>query len=270
MKKLLAFTDLHFRASTIIGLDPVARFKEGLEHALAHQGDADGIVFMGDLSHSGTVSEYQMLKETLGELPFPATFMLGNHDRREAFIEVFPEATLDVAGFVQSTHDMGKWRIITLDTLDGPPYPKGHHSGLLCFDRLNWLEDQLTSAENRPVAVFMHHPLGNVGFPGMDGIKLSNGDAVLDLLKMHSKPVHVFAGHVHRTISGSWDGIPYTMYKSPCHQQPFDFEMANSALAVDEPGAYGLIMFDGSNLIAHSEDFAIAKLDHAPDADVEG
>jgi 3',5'-cyclic AMP phosphodiesterase CpdA len=270
MNKLLAFTDLHFRASTIIGLDPVARFKEGLEHALAHQGDADGIVFMGDLSHGGTVSEYQILKETLGELPIPATFMLGNHDRREAFLEVFPEAILDHSGFVQSAFDMGEWRIITLDSLDGPPYPKGHHSGLLCSDRLTWLTHQLADAANKPVAVFMHHPLGNVGFPGMDGIKMTNGSDVLALLKAHPKPVHVFAGHVHRTISGSWNGVPYTMYKSPCHQQPFDFEMTNSALAVDEPGAYGLIMFDGPNLIAHSEDFAIARFNHVPDEDVEG
>jgi 3',5'-cyclic AMP phosphodiesterase CpdA len=270
MKKLLAFTDLHFRASTIIGLDPVARFKEGLEHALVHQPDADGIVFMGDLSHSGTVSEYQLLKGTLGELPLPATYMLGNHDRRDAFLEVFPEATLDTNGFVQSTFDMGDWRIITLDTLDGPPYPKGHHSGRLCVDRLQWLKDQLANAYDNPIAVFLHHPLGNVGFPGMDNIKLANGDEVLTLLKTHSKPVHVFAGHVHRTISGMWDGVPYTMYKSPCHQQPFDFTIANSSLAVDEPGAYGLILFDGPNLIAHSEDFAIARFDHAADPDIDG
>ena len=83
-------------------------------------------------------------------------------------------------------------------------------------------------------------------------------------------PVHIVAGHVHRTISGMWEGVPYTIFKSPCHQQPLDFSIANSSLAVDEPGAYGLLLFDGENLVIHSEDFAIAKRDSNPDPDVDG
>ena len=270
MIKLLVFTDLHLRDSTIIGLDPIERFKDGLEHAVSNHPDAKGIVLMGDLSHSGTVSEYQLLKGITDTANLPVTYMMGNHDRREPFLEVFSDAAIDSNGFVQTSFDIGEWRAICIDSLDGPSYPAGHHSGRLCKDRITWLSNELEKAEDKPIAIFMHHPIGDVGFPGMDGIKMINGLEIQTLLSAHPKPVHIFAGHVHRTMSGQWNGIPYTIYKSPCHQQPLDFEMENSALAVDEPGAYGLIIFDGPSLIAHTEDFALARMDHSPDPDVEG
>ncbi len=270
MKKLLAFSDLHLRASTIIDLDPVERFKQGLDHALAHHSDAEGIVLMGDLTHSGSVAEYEILKSVLGDVELPITFMMGNHDRRDAFLQVFPDVSLDGTGHLQSTQDIGAWHVISLDTLDGPPYPDRHHSGRLCEDRLTWLSNALNKAADKPVIIFMHHPLGDVGFPGMDDIKLSNADDVLGIVKAHPTPVHIVAGHVHRTISGMWSGVPYTIFKSPCHQQPLDFSAANTSLAVDEPGAYGLLLLDGENLIVHTEDFAIAKHDVCPDPDVDG
>lgn len=270
MKKLLTFTDLHLRASPIIGLDPVTRFKDGLTHALAYHPDASGIVLMGDLSHSGTVAEYEILKHTLDDVAIPVTYMMGNHDRRDIFSKVFPKVTLDSSGFVQSAFDIGDWRVITLDTLDGPPYSKECHSGRLCVDRLAWLAGQLEQARDKSIAIFMHHPLGDVGFPGLDSIKLANANDVIDLVRSHPMPVHAMVGHVHRAISGMWGGIPYAIFKSPCHQQPLNFREENTSVAVDEPGAYGLIVFDRSNIIVHSEDFAIAQKDVVPDTDIDG
>ncbi len=259
MDKLLVFTDLHIKGDTIIGLNPVARFKDGLTHALAHHGDAQGIVLMGDLTHGVTTVEYELLKAIFADVPLPITFMMGNHDRRDAFMEVFPQATLDNNGFVQRSFDIGDWRGIALDTLDGPPYPDGLHSGRLCGDRLTWLADQLAQAKDKPVVLFTHHPLGDIGFPFMDRIKLTNAQDVIDLLKAHPKPVHILAGHVHRTISGQWSGMPYTMFKSPCHQNPLNLVEQYASMSVDEPGAYGIILFDGANIIAHTEDYAIAQ-----------
>lgn len=259
MKKLLLFTDLHIKNDTIIGLDPAKRFADALAHALARHSDAQGIVLMGDLTHGVTVSEYELLKAILADVPLPITFMMGNHDRREAFLQVFPKACLDSAGFVQSSFDIGDWRAITLDTLDGPPYPDKHHSGLLCADRLAWLSGQLEQAKDKPVVLCIHHPLGDIGFHMMDRIKLENGPAVIDLIKKHPMPVHVLAGHVHRTISGQWHGVPYTIFKSPCHQNPLNLAEKSVSLSVDEPGAYGVILFDGPNIIVHSEDYALAQ-----------
>jgi 3',5'-cyclic AMP phosphodiesterase CpdA len=259
VKKLLVFSDLHVKDGTIIGLDPVARFKAALAHAMVDHSDAQGIILMGDLTHGETVVEYKILKSILAGTAVPITFMMGNHDRRDAFLQVFPDATLDDAGFVQSSFDIGDWRALTLDTLDGPPYPEGVHSGRLCNDRLAWLSDQLDHAKDRPVALFIHHPLGDIGFPVMDRIKLENGGTIIDMLHAHPKPVHVMAGHVHRTISGQWKGVPYTVFKSPCHQNPLNLNEKYASMSVDEPGSYGVLLFDGPNIIAHSEDYTLAK-----------
>lgn len=136
MEKLLVFTDLHIKDGTIIGLDPITRFKAALTHALNNHADAQGIVLMGDLTHGGTNDEYELLQPILADVALPITYMMGNHDRRDVFLQVFPKATLDNGGFVQSSFDIGDWRVITLDTLDGPPYPDDLHSGRLCKDRL--------------------------------------------------------------------------------------------------------------------------------------
>ncbi len=265
MAKLLIFTDIHIKGDTIIGLDPVTRFKEALTHALAHHSDAQGIVLMGDLTHSGTVGEYNLLKDILVNVPLPITFMMGNHDRREAFLQVFPKARLDSSGFVQSSFDVGEWCAITLDTLDGPPYPDKHHSGMLCADRLAWLSDQLEQAKEQPVVLCTHHPLGELGLPMLDRIKLENGSDVIDLIRKHPMPVHVLAGHVHRTISGQWQGVPYTSFKSTCHQNTLNLAQQHDFMFVDQPGAYGVILSDGPNIIVHSEDYALSQQDGLSD-----
>ena len=50
------------------------------------------------------VSQYKALKQCLAGQPFPVTLMLGNHDRRKAFAEVFPELA---AGFRHGRHRFG-------------------------------------------------------------------------------------------------------------------------------------------------------------------
>ncbi len=98
--KLLVFTDLHIvdEATKIIGLDPAARFSEGLAHALAHHEDADVLVLMGDLTHHGKTSQFEGLRRVLADVPMPITYMLGNHDNREVFRRVFPEVEVTSSG----------------------------------------------------------------------------------------------------------------------------------------------------------------------------
>ncbi|NNK77516.1 MAG: phosphodiesterase [Litoreibacter sp.] len=258
--KLLVFTDLHIVAEgeTIIDLEPIARFEEGLAHALANHGDADQIILLGDLTHFGEPAAYQRLAEALGEVDIPVTLMMGNHDRRAAFLEVFPDTPVTAHGHVQEVIELGDTVLITLDTLYGPPYPEGQNSGYLCEDRLAWLEAQLERARDKRVLLFCHHPLCDVGFPGMDAIQLANAADLLKLLTRFRNVAHIFNGHVHRTIHGSAGGIPFTIFKSPCHQMPLDFQGESSALSVDEPGAYGIILLKRSGVIVHSEDFALA------------
>ncbi len=252
MTKIIVMTDIHItkRRHKIIGLDPFLRFQKVYGAALRDHPDAALVILMGDLTHHGKTIQYQRLRDLLHDCPIPVLPMLGNHDIRENFREVFTDAPADGAEFVQKIIDLPNHRLITLDTKDGP---FGHHAGRLCVARMDWLRAALASADGRIPLVFMHHPPFKTGIIGMDNINLENGDAVLDLLAQHPR-AHLFCGHIHRTISGSTRGVAWTMFKSPCHQGVLDLQDPDSSLSIDEPGAYGLLLLAPDGVVAHSQD----------------
>ena len=258
MKKLLVMTDLHITDpdETIIGLDTHARFCAARDQALRDHADADALILMGDLCHHGAPRSYARLAAALADVPLPIIPMLGNHDRRDVFQSAFPDAPQTPEGHVQAHQTIGAHHIITLDTLDGPPYPAGHHSGWLCEARLAWLDHALAQAQGAPTLVFAHHPPFETGIVGMDLIKLRNGDALLARLAAHGR-CHLFCGHIHRTISGSTQGVPWTMFKSTGHQAPLDLSSPDSTLSIDEPAAFGVLLLTPDGVVAHSEDVGI-------------
>ena len=259
--KLLVFSDVHLTEedAPIIGLSPSDRFDELLSQALSRHQDASALILLGDVAHHGAVDAYERLKAKISHLPFPVIPMLGNHDNRETFRQVFTDAPSSLGGFVQHSQEMGDWTLVTLDTLDGPPYPDGQHSGLLCKDRLDWLNAQLENAKNRPVLVAAHHHPFLSGLPGMDRINLTNGDELLQALKNHGN-CHLICGHIHRTISGCINGVPWAVFKSTCHQAPMDLSSPDTTLSVDEPGGYGVVLLAPDGAIIHNEEIERAEV----------
>ena len=273
MTRLIVFTDLHLLAEggRIIGIDPAARLRNAVQHVNRHHAGAARVICTGDLAHRGEHDAYRLLKSILGELRVPYSLLVGNHDRREEFVTVFADHPRDEHGFVQQAIDVPQGRLLLLDTLDAPPYefPRSY-SGLLCARRMAWLDRQLTDAAGRPVYVFMHHPPHPVGFPGMDSIRLRDGDGFYALLERHGNVRHLFAGHVHRTIGGSHRGIPFSVFKSPAHQQPMTFESSDHSASVDEPGAYGIVFLGPDGVLVHTEDYEISTLDIRSSQEVAG
>ncbi len=255
MQKLLVISDIHIckEGETIIGLNPLARFQQVLDTALTAHPDANALILLGDLTHHGFPEEYAQLAAALADVTIPVLPMLGNHDRREPFQAAFPNAPRMASGHVQMVHDLDHHRVILLDSLDGPPYPDKHHAGQLCDQRKAFLAQALETAEGRVPLIFIHHPPFNTGIAGMDDIKLADGDRLLGMLASHS-PLHLFCGHVHRTISGTTSGVSWTIFKSSCDHGVLDLSTVDSSLSVDEPGAYGLVLLTKDGVVAHSED----------------
>jgi 3',5'-cyclic AMP phosphodiesterase CpdA len=261
MTKLIILTDLHMvpEGQSIIGLDPFQRLAAGIGHVNRHHADADRVIVIGDLAHRADRPSYQRLKGLLDQLIPPLAITIGNHDHRETFLDVFQGVALDEDGFVQQVIDFADCRAVILDTLFAPPYdyPRSH-AGFLCTKRLIWLDRQLETASGRPVLLFMHHPPHATGFSGMDLIRLINEVDFYDVVKRRGNVLHIFAGHVHRTISGSSRGIPFSVFKSPVHQQPMPFDAPDASLAVDEPAAYGIAVMTDTGILVHTEDYEIA------------
>ena len=144
-EKIIVMTDLHLRkkGSLIIGLDPIKKFSNALEHALSNHPDAKRLIITGDLTHEGLESEYHELRLILRKVKIPINLMLGNHDFRSNFVSVFPDIPLDKNGFVQSSLTFNNYLMLFLDTLKGSSDNEENHEGVLCKKRLDWVKSQL-------------------------------------------------------------------------------------------------------------------------------
>ncbi len=258
-QKVIVFSDIHITAPAREGqADPERRLRAGLAHMQAVISDADLVVICGDLTHHGDEASYRRLKPVIDGLDLPVLLMLGNHDDRGAFCGVFTDAPVDGDGFVQRVVALGEWRLIALDTLtvrrEGEEFT---HAGELCARRLAWLDAQLSAAGDSPCIVAMHHPAHDTGFAAMDSIKLREGEAFYDLIARHGNVRHIIAGHIHRTISGTHRGVPFSIFKSSVGQMPLAFEGTDTAIECDEPPAFGIVLLRGDDVLVHTEDYVV-------------
>ena len=254
-------SDIHLtkNGEKIIGLDPVRKLEKALDHALSAHGDATQIVFTGDLTHNGTREEYSNLKAAIRGIDIQVTYMMGNHDRREIFTEIFPSAPVDEDGFLQSAITYDNHRLVFLDTLNASSLKTDKSKGFLCSKRLRWLETELECSGQKKVVVFMHHPAFKVGFSAMDKIRLTNEDEFFSSLDKYKNVIHLISGHIHRTISGNARGYGFSVFKSTCHQMPMMLDSDNVKLSADEPSAYGILLLNDSGVVIHSEDYELNK-----------
>jgi 3',5'-cyclic-AMP phosphodiesterase len=267
-RKVLVMTDIHIRSEgqKIIQLDPLEKFEMALCHALALHKDADCLILTGDLAHSGKVIEYQRLNNALQlarNAGVAVHLMIGNHDNRENFLQVFRDTPVTSSGHIQQVVDIGSThRFILLDTLDGPPFSHDKNWGILCPERITWLTEQLDHAERdeKAVIVLLHHPPFELGTPGMDLIRLQNGNELMDILVQYKSVQQIICGHIHRTISGNIRGKAFAIFKSPCHQLPLDLKSTDCSLSTPEPGAYGILLLKSDSIVVHTEDFELADI----------
>ncbi|CAN7727748.1 phosphodiesterase [Phyllobacterium sp. LjRoot231] len=248
--KIIQVTDLHLVApgEALCDLDPLARLQACITDINQNHGDAELVIFTGDLSDTGDEVTYRALAGELTKLLPPFRLMLGNHDDRNAFLNVFDTVQVE-DGFVQSVEDTREGRLIMLDTL-----VPGRPEGRLDEVRLRWLQQRLVEVGDRPVFLFSHHPPFPIYMPLLDRMGIIEADALYALLKEHGNVRHIFAGHAHRPIAGSWRGIPISVLRGTNHQSALDFDPDRIAVT-HEPPAYAVIFIGKDSVIAHFHDF---------------
>ena len=258
-EKILIFSDIHLTSGgkEIIGLDPLGRLKLALHDALYNHPDAQHIVFTGDLAHDGDFNAYQSLRKVIQGIKIPITFMMGNHDNRTIFSQVFPSVVFDINNFLQSSSSIDSYELLFLDTLQAPAILSEKHEGFLCEKRLGWLDKKLENSKQKKVVIFMHHPPFPVGFKARDPNGLHNSKNFFSILKKYHHVIHIISGHIHRTISGHINGFGFSIFKSTCHQMPMQLDSENVKLSIVEPGAYGLLLLQPDGLVVHSVDFGL-------------
>jgi 3',5'-cyclic-AMP phosphodiesterase len=250
--KLIQVTDPHLRkpGETLFGIDPAERLALCFADINAQHANADLCVITGDLT-CGDEAAYALLRDLLSELATPWQLLLGNHDNRDSFLRIFPDAKIDANGFAQHAQEIDGFMLLFLDTLE-----PGTHAGGYCERRQEWLSRELAASGDRPVYIFMHHPPLRVGIPSLDAICLMQRDKFKETLASHKQRIrHIFFGHLHRPVSGTWDGIPFSGLRGTAHQCWLDFEARDQPSGSHEPPAYGIILANETSTIIHLHDF---------------
>ena len=248
MKKLIHLSDLHICpvGERIVGFDPAARLRAAIASINRDHPDAHACILSGDLTDRGDADSYARLRDLTRHLKPPAYYMLGNHDRRQSFLEVFSDVTIDENGFVQSIVDLGTMRLILLDSLD----EREPSAGRLCPRRMAWLERVLGESSGRRVIVFIHHPPVSIGVEYFAHMLLANGGELDALLRRHPAVRHVAFGHVHLPVFGRVGPYSISGARGTCH--PIQVTLNGmSATYVDRAPSYEIILVDGDSVLVH-------------------
>lgn len=250
--KFIHLTDTHLLppGATLCALDPAARLRKAIDRIAATDADADFAVLTGDLSYHGGEPAYRDLRGMLEALPMPCHLLIGNHDDRETFKRIFPETGVDENGFVQYAVETDAGVLIALDTVED-----GSSRGRFCDRRLAWLRDQLARCRDEPVYLFMHHPPFRVGIASLDRSRVRDAEGLAHALEAHGGVRHVFYGHVHRPIAGSWRGVPATGLPGTNHQVGLYLGPEEDLVGTHEPPAYGVCLIDDESVVLHQRYF---------------
>ena len=175
MKKIIVFSDIHLNSAAEETLEKSSqKLEKAILHLQGNHKDFDWLVFTGDLANSGKIEEYKALRNLISAINKPIKFMLGNHDNRKNFFNVFPDYQPDHNGFLQSSETYEHYDFIFLDTLKDPYDDIPISCGYLCEERLEWLSKKLKEAAHKKVILFMHHPAFTTGMHAMDRLRLKN------------------------------------------------------------------------------------------------
>jgi Icc protein len=250
--KFIHLTDPHLvpGSALLYGRSPQSALREAVAHINAHHTDAAFVAITGDLAQAGAIDAYKDFRTIVGELAVPYHLALGNHDRRAAFAEIFPELFRLEQGYFQHAVRSDAALCVFLDTLN-----EGTSAGVYCDTRLAWLRSVLDAHRDDNVIVFMHHPPLDTGIGSMDRRGLAGRDALYECFASHGRIRHIFFGHVHRPIHGTWKGIGYSCQRSTSHQVDLIFEAADETQASLEPPAYSVVLVDDEQLRVHFCDY---------------
>ena len=244
MHKIIQITDPHLSrpGQVLWGQDPFERLKAAFKDILTFHSDAKACFITGDLTDSASSEALLWLKDTLAAFPISTYLMIGNHDIRSVFFDVFETYPRDENGFLQYSFELVDKQFICLDTKKDEPVSAGQY----CEKRMRWLDSEL-SKTSKDVYIFMHHPPFEVGVPYMDRIKLEEAEEFRDLISGYQNIQHIFFGHVHRPVFLTWQGITCSACPGINHQVPLVGGAVSTNYSI-EPPMYAIIEFGNGEI----------------------
>jgi Icc protein len=248
---LAQISDTHIKPQRRLAygiVDTATMLERAVEALLALKQRPDAVIATGDLVDLGRPEEYGLLREILAPLPMPLYLLPGNHDERAALRAAFPDHDYlrQWAPFVQYAIDAHPLRLVALDSV----IPR-EGGGLLCAERLAWLDRTLAQSD-QPTVVAIHHPPFATGIGHMDRLMLAQPEALAAVIRRHPQVERVIAGHLHRPITCRFAGTVASVCPSTAHQVALDLAPDAPDDFVLEPPAFQLHVQTASGLVTHT------------------
>jgi Icc protein len=253
MLKFLVMSDLHLVSPGQLShsIDTTARLDLAVAHINEFHNDAAFCILAGDLTDIGDAASYARLADHTASLPMPLHMTLGNHDDRGAFAAQFGQDKLSETGYADRIiDDESGYRIIMLDTLIADT-----DAGDLAPVQLEFLQNALDTAHDRPVIIVMHHNPAPFGVP-MDFIRLGNAEEFAAIAQSHPDIRQVITGHVHKSTAGSFRGLPFTTISGNHYNLlPRLVDSFSDIPRVEGPGQIGVVLATDDTVVVHQENF---------------
>ncbi|MBV8774644.1 MAG: phosphodiesterase, partial [Deltaproteobacteria bacterium] len=235
---IVQMTDLHVvaRGQLCYGRVPTnTQLAQAVAHINTLDPRPDAVIVSGDLTDHGRAEEYDLVREILAPLTPPVFVVPGNHDRGEALLKAFAGENYmppPDSSFVNYVIDRFPLRLIGFDTT-----LPNHDDGMVCEQRLHWLDDTLSARPDSPTVIFMHHPPFRTGVQWMDASGLHGSRMMERVVIRHRQVVRVACGHIHRPIFVAWAGTIASASPSTCHQVPLNLTGRGGLEYITEPRA---------------------------------
>jgi len=218
--RFVHFSDTHLMG----GPDSHAarRLAAAVEAVNGFETQPDLVLVTGDLVdyvtaeqvRTGADGPLHLLRELLDGLETTWRAVAGNHEYYVAddpyeltperdTVDAYLEALLGQPPYHSLT--VGGVRIVLLNSMHGPLWNLSEGlSGSFSDEQLAWLREELS--EGLPTLLFMHHPPDTA-------LVTEGGDSLAAVVADHPGTVKgIFSGHIHRYLSGEFEGLPsYTV-----------------------------------------------------------
>jgi len=250
--KIIHLTDTHIlgaERANVYGIDVALQLKKALKSIEKYHSDANFIVITGDLVDVATYDSYELLDKILSKSKIPIYLIVGNHDSRDYFSQFFPEF---INGkFVQYTQQFEDKNFIFLDTL-----VEEERYGMMCQDRLGWLEEQLGLHPELSTYLFMHHHPIDSGLYEMDVIAdFRSKDPFWEIVDRYPNIKHISFGHIHRIMHAYKGSVSMHATRSTTFQVSYQPDTQLEYLTNQEKPTYAImdILSDDSARMHHHE-----------------
>ncbi|WP_299380570.1 phosphodiesterase [uncultured Kiloniella sp.] len=230
-------------------IDLMDRLKETVKHLSKLTPQPDLVVVTGDISNHGNIEDYERAKKLLDTMGLPYFVIPGNHDSRESLRRLFQSDRYlpSQDTFLHYTVEQYPLRLLMLDSLE-----VGAHHGMICDERLHWLNDKLSADPKRPTLIFMHHPPADLHLPYQDSMRCFNGKKLAQIIANHDQVLGVACGHTHRDSVANWAKTVLFVTPSATFSYGLEMQPVNDITPRFEPACIRLFYWSNdTGLVSH-------------------